>query len=99
VKPFSPLFPLYLDTNSAHRSEAESIHDDPTPTESKALRKTRSATNATNTDMTSRQFKSKMNQLHQEILGHKHGPVFNAAVRAVSHPQLSMLTNGCLMSF
>lgn len=27
-----------------------------------------------------------MNQLHQEILGHKHGPIFNAPVRAADAP-------------
>ncbi|KAG7580097.1 hypothetical protein FFLO_00068 [Filobasidium floriforme] len=54
--------------------------------ETTASRKTRSATNATMTETTTRQFKNKMNQLHQEVLGHKHGPIFNAAVRASDAP-------------
>jgi bromodomain-containing protein 8 len=64
--------------------ETQSPHDEPAMPEAKALRKTRSATNAIMTETTTRQFKNKMNQLHQEVLGHKHGPIFNAAVRAVS---------------
>lgn len=73
-----------LTLSTCPTDEAESAHEEPTLTETRATRTTRSATNAITTETTTRMFKKEMNQLHQEILGHKHGPIFNAAVRAVS---------------